>query len=239
MKVIEITTTQHVAIQHELADLKDRFLAWFIDVLILLLGIAFVVFGLSLIRGSETVMSLTILAVFLFYTLVQEVFFNGQTLGKRAMNLRVVKLSGKQASVTDYVIRWIFRSVDIYGSMGSVGGVLISSSDKSQRLGGMLSNTAVIKTRPQSKYSLADILKIDSLADYEPTYTDVRHFAEQDMILVKQTIDRYKRYPNEAHKQAVELLVQKLTDQLGIAAAPGDHIAFLRTVLTDYIVLTR
>lgn len=243
MRIIEITTTQNVTIQHELADLKDRFLAWFIDFLVIMVSIAVLAGVLGVIGlgdgAGALLYVLILLSVFLFYTLAFEIFTNGQTPGKKALNLRVVKLSGKQASVTDYIIRWVFRSVDIYVSVGSLGAVLISSSDKNQRLGGMLSNTAVVKLAPVAQFSLADILKINSLDNYQPTYINVRHFSESDMLVVKQTIDRYKRYPNAAHQTAVQRLVDKVAKQLAMDKPPTDGVAFLKTLLTDYIVLTR
>ncbi len=46
------------------------------------------------------------------------------------MRLKVVKISGEEAGLTDYITRWTFRLVDIHFSLGSIAGMLISSSQK-------------------------------------------------------------------------------------------------------------
>jgi len=49
----------------------------------------------------------------MFYTLVLESLLQGQTIGKRALKIRVVKIDGYQATFSDYVVRWFFRIVDV------------------------------------------------------------------------------------------------------------------------------
>lgn len=245
MRTIEITTTQNVTIRYELADLKDRALAWIIDISILSFGGGLLSMGIVyvvsvLFEGYGTVVvQLIMLVLFLFYTLVQEVFFDGRTLGKRVLGLKVVKLDGKQPTNTDYVIRWLFRSIDIYLTIGSLGALLISSSSKSQRLGGMLSNTAVIKEKPSANFTLEDILKINSIDNYEPSYPDIRHATEADMLLIKNALERTKRHSNEAHYKALNELSLKMTSILDLPEKPKDDIRFLRTLVSDYVVLTR
>lgn len=245
MRTIEITTTQNVTIRYELADLKDRALAWTIDISILAFGGGMISMGLLavfpyLFGGlADNLIIIFLLSIFLFYTLVQEVYFDGRSIGKRSMGLKVVKLDGKQPTNTDYIIRWLFRSIDIYFSVGSLGALLISSSSKSQRLGGMLSNTAVIKMRPTSNFTLDDILKINSIGDYEPTYPDIRHASEADMLLIKNALERTKRYSNNAHHKALNELSIKMTAILDLPEKPKDNTRFLRTLVSDYVVLTR
>ena len=48
----------------------------------------------------------------LFYYPVMEILTNGQTIGKKIMGIRVITLEGGQASVSQYLLRWIFRPVD-------------------------------------------------------------------------------------------------------------------------------
>jgi hypothetical protein len=106
-------------------------------------------------------------------------------------------------------------------------------------MGDLVSNTVVVRIIPQLNFKLADILRINTIENYEPKYPEVKRFSEEDMLLVKQTIERARRYPNEAHKKAVLLMVQKLSDQMGTEPPKGDYLGFLRTLVSDYIVLTR
>lgn len=243
MRTIDITTTQNVTIQYELSALKDRFLAWLIDIAIIIGAMIFlsIVLGIALQNSSDGdwVFMLVLALVFTLYTLVSEILMNGQTLGKKALNLKVVKLNGKEPTLSDYLIRWMFRSVDIYASAGSVGALLVSASGKSQRLGGLLSNTTVVKVKPVVVFTLGDILRIDTVENYTPQYPDVRHFAEEDMLLIKTAIDRWRKYPNVAHQKALFELNKKMAGELGLTEIPKESYAFLRTLVSDYIVLTR
>ncbi len=242
MRTIDITTTQKVTIEYELAFLRDRIFAFIIDLLIIrgvfsLMWLFMV--GLFSPDYFEVLSYVVLAPVFIFYTLVSEILMDGQTLGKKIIGIKVVKLNGKEPTVSDFIIRWVFRMVDIYFSAGAIASLLISSSNHSQRLGGMASNTTVIRVKFNLRFALEDILKISSLDDYEPTYPEVRQFSEQDMLLIKNIVARSRRYPNEAHKEAVQQLVYHLKNKLGLPEVPSDKTKFLKTLIRDYIVLTR
>ena len=117
--------------------------------------------------------------------------------------------------------------------------LMISSSNKNQRLGDMTANTTVIRIKFNLRFRLEDILKINTLEDYEPTYPEVRRLSEKDMLLIKTIISRYRKYRNKAHQEVIDELVQNLVQLLDIVETPRDKIAFLKTLIRDYIVLTR
>lgn len=242
MKTIEIDTSQKVTIQYELASLGNRALAYFIDVLIILgsIIVLLLLFRAAVEYGDLTkyFVYLVILPVFFFYSLVSEIVLDGQTFGKRAIGLKVIKLNGDEPSNSDYIIRWMFRMVDIYLSFWSIAALLISSSSNSQRLGGMLSGTTVIRRNSTRQFHLKDILKIQTIDSYEPFYPEITQLSEQDMLFVKQVLERARRYKNLAHKRAVQELSKHLQETLQVQAKEG-HQQFLRTLINDYIVLTR
>lgn len=243
MRTVDISTSQNVTISYEVASFQDRTLAYIIDGLIifgsiLILGIVFRSAILDV--GAQIFVLLIALPIFLFYNLVNELYLNGQTPGKMAMKLRVIKMDGSELSASDLLVRWIFRSVDIYLSLGSVSAMLISSSNYGQRLGGILSHTVVIRLSPKVEFNLKDILSIYSSEQYSPVYTQVKQLKEQDVLLIKKTIDRYNKTTNLAHKQAVVMLVQKISQVINIPEpAENMHLSFLKTLIKDYVVLTR
>ncbi|CAA6800712.1 MAG: RDD domain containing protein [uncultured Aureispira sp.] len=243
MKTIEINTAQKVTIQYELASLGNRFFAYFIDALVLAGILTFLsILGQSAIQNWDNMLVfiyLILFPIFSFYTLFSEIVMHGQTIGKKSMGLKVVKLSGDAPTTHDYVMRWMFRFVDLWMSLGSVGSLLINASPKSQRLGGLLSGTTVIRTASQRTFTLNDILKISTLDTYDPSYPQIRKFNEQDMLFIKKVLERERRYPNPAHKKAVRTLSLHVAERLDITKIPKDQSKFLRTLINDYIVLTR
>lgn len=243
MKNIEITTAQKVTIQYELASVGNRIASFFIDIMIWVGAlITLNIFALQAIGDNfetyEYFAYLIVIPFILFYTLISEILLDGQTLGKRIMGLKVVKINGDPAAAFDYLIRWAFRFIDIWMSAGSVATLLISSSPYSQRLGGVLSGTTVIKKSATRRFTLKDILNIYSKENYEAQYPNAVRIPEKDMIFLKTVLDRCKKYKNKAHQQVLNDLAVKTAAILEVSV-PNEKEAFLRKVLSDYIVLTR
>jgi uncharacterized RDD family membrane protein YckC len=221
-----------------LASFGNRAAAFFID-LIVLFGLISCLNIFFLQLGSSTVfMYLILLPVMLFYTLCSEVLLDGQTIGKKAMGIKVVKLNGDPATAFDYLIRWAFRFLDIWVSAGSIAAMLISSSTYNQRLGCLLSGTTVIKKSSTRTFTLKDILSIQSIQNHIPSFPTVVQLSEQDMLFVKKVLERNKRYKNESHRELLEKLADKIADIIGVNVQ-RDKEKFLKTILADYIVLTR
>lgn len=242
MRTIEITTTQNVTIEYELADSRNRILAFLIDYMAMMLIISFANLFAGLMftwRYSSYFVFFVTVPVFVFYSLVSEIFGNGQSWGKKALGICVVKINGTKCSAGDYLIRWSFRMVDIYLSAGAIASLLISSTERAQRLGDIAANTTVVRIRPNKILQLKDIMNIRNYQTYVPQYPAVRQMKESEMVIVKSVLERVKRYPNQAHQEAVMNLAKIVRQRLNIVENNTNPVNFLNTVLNDYIVLTR
>ena len=242
MRTIEVTTTQNVTIEYELADVRHRIFAFAIDyiIIMLLLFIASIITNIVSVWLYSTYLSWFVqLPIFLFYSLVSEFFGNGQSWGKRALGIRVVKINGTKCSAGDYLIRWAFRMVDIYLSAGSVASLLISSTERAQRLGDIAANTAVVRVRPSRILRLKDIMNISTTQTHVPQYLAVKQMKESEMLIVKSVLERAKKYPNKAHEEAIIDLAEILKERLNVSEKITNPKSFVKTVLNDYIVLTR
>jgi hypothetical protein len=151
----------------------------------------------------------------------------------------VVKLNGRQPEFYDYLLRWVFRTVDVYGTLGIIGSVMVASTEYAQRIGDIVSNTTVVRVSNKLNITLKDVLNIDSIQNYSPVYPQVRHFREEDIVLIKHTIDRFQKHRNQAHREALNDLALSLRERLRVEEEPAEVIPFLRTIIKDYIVLTR
>ena len=161
MQSIEIRTTQNVSIEYELASLRDRILAFLVDALILTSIFSMIVFTLLMLLASAigdstggVFGSLLPFLALIGYYFFSELFMDGQTLGKKALNIKVVRIDGKQPSVSDYLLRAIFQVIDTVFSFGVLAALMISTSHKRQRLGDMTANTTVIRTRTNTEFRL-------------------------------------------------------------------------------------
>lgn len=241
MKIIEIKTTQNVVLQYELADLRERILAFLIDLVALFFGLGLLMTIIAnVFYGSAlSVMMIFMSCIFIFYSLAMEVMNNGQSLGKMAMGIQVIKTTSGRPTFSDCAGRWVFRLVDIWFSLGGIACVLIASSSRSQRIGDIVGNTAVVKLTPQTNLTLKDILNIHAQTSYKPEYLQAKQLMEEDVLLIKNTLDRHRRYRNEAHVEALTALADKIASLLHLERVPGDSRIFLETVLKDYVMLTR
>ena len=241
MRTIDILTPQNVTINYELAEAKDRIFATIIDIIIQSIGL----FLLSLIFMSSGMMSedyflyFIVFPILFFYYFGSELLMDGQTLGKRMLGIKVVKLTGTEPSINDYLMRWALRPIDIFFSLGSIGIMLVSSSDKAQRLGDVVANTTVIKTTSSQRIQLADILSIRNLSNYEPVYPQIRTFAEHEMLLLKEVMDKSLKYQNDSHEEALEIACQLVKQRLNLEKIPADRTSFIRTLIKDYVALSR
>jgi uncharacterized RDD family membrane protein YckC len=239
MDEIEITTTQNITIHYELAGTWERILAFVIDLIIISVS-SLLVYGLSkaFISDSDILVYLTLLPIIVFYTLFFEFFNNGQSVGKLALKLRVIRIDGEKTSFSNYFMRWMFRIPDIYGSFGGIAFLSILSSTNNQRSGDILANTVVVSLKKDNRMKLNNIFKLNNKTKYSPVYPEIVRFDEEAMMIVKEVLKKQMKYANFAHQRALDLLAEKIAAELDLKV-PKNKVEFLNTVLKDYILLTR
>lgn len=244
-KTIEIRTTQNVTIEYELAGLRERILAWMLDAAIVVFGYYLTFIFIMLIFGDVgnwwgVFIGMMLFLAYFLYNILFEILKRGQSPGKMALGIKVVRLDGKDPEWSDVTLRALLQLVDSIFCLGIVGGLLIKTTAKAQRLGDMAANTTLIKLQSSNyTFRLADILSISSLQNYQPVYPQVRNLSERDMIFVKNALTRLGAYPNQAHETLIEDLVSHLMPLIGVEQRPHNRVEFLKTLLKDYIVLTR
>ncbi len=237
MPELQINTTQNVIINYTAAGAGERLLAFIIDMVIkvgylMILGGIFDVFEnmdeWSQI-GINTILSLPVV----FYTLIQELYLDGQTLGKKALSIRVVKIDGYQASLTDYVIRWFFRIVDVY--ILGLGFFFVAFSKKSQRIGDIVAGTSVISLKNNIKMSHTIL---ENLKDgFVPTYPSVIKLSDNDARIIKNTFLVAKEAND--FKTLIKLR-NKIVEVAEIKEnRHSNDIVFIDTVLKDYNYYTQ
>jgi uncharacterized RDD family membrane protein YckC len=248
MASIEIRTTQNVAIIYELANVRDRIFAFLIDFILIFFGYYFLlifIFSMlnpNLISGflSGFIFYLFPLFLFLFYNFSFEVVLHGQTIGKRMIGIKVMRLDGREPGLTDYLLRSVFYLVDVVFSLGVIAALMVGSTARHQRLGDLTAHTTLVRVRAQLPIRLLDLLRrSDTAEEYEPQYPAIRQMNERDMLLVKTALARYKSYPNEAHREALRDMAFRMAELLDMPKPPRDTVGFLKTLIRDYVALTR
>lgn len=240
MKYVEITTPQNVTIRYTLATFWERAIATVLDAAIITVS-SLILYWLFDAMGTmvATIMySLVLVPFIVFYSLAFEMLNNGQSIGKMALRLRVVRIDGEQVTPSDYLMRWIFRGVDIYFSFGTIGMLSVIAGTRNQRVGDLLGNTIVVNVSKRERLSIENLLSLNKIKDKKISFPQVTKLPEETFLLVRETLNKQKRFRNEAHDEAMKLLVDRICELLELDK-PKNNERFLQTLLNDYIVLTR
>ncbi|MDY0082605.1 MAG: RDD family protein [Ignavibacteriaceae bacterium] len=242
MENIGIETTQNVDINFRIASLGDRVLAQLLDALILggyiFLSIFLWIYLLDNFQNSSFFPSVAIiiilyLPVFL-YDFLCEVFLNGQSLGKKIMKTKVVKIDGSQPGIGSYFLRWILKPIEIYMTYGSVALVTILINGKGQRLGDLAANTTVIKIKEQVK--LEDILVPETKETYEIVYPQVSVLSDSDIQIIKDVLNHKVEAGEFIYQNLIDKTKERIAMKMGVEP-DANGIRFLNTVIRDYTYL--
>jgi uncharacterized membrane protein SpoIIM required for sporulation/uncharacterized RDD family membrane protein YckC len=146
---LEVETPEHVILDYEVAGIGSRALAAFADWMLLATAAFVLVLSLGFWRGiSSWVFALQLL---LFYALVWGYFTcfeglrRGQTPGKRALGIRVIRDTGHAVTFADAAARNLLLPVDLFCMLGVF---LIAIHPRAKRLGDLVAGTVVVRDQP-------------------------------------------------------------------------------------------
>jgi len=241
--MVGIETSQHVKLSYEPAGVGERILAFFLDAFFI--GVYyFVVFWIwgfvTDLGGSSTqqmknsvwILYVVLVLPVMFYHLVSEVVSNGYSFGKKIVGIRVVKIDGTRATLSGYLIRWLFRLVEITMTSGVLAFVAVVMNGKGQRIGDILGKTCVIKER--KKVKLDNTLFAQVSDAYEPRFQQVAELTDKDIRIIKEVLDSRSHYEYDNWFLMLQKTRKKIEDRLGIPDHGMQGQEFLETVIKDY-----
>lgn len=237
MEKLSINTPQNVNIDYPLASVGSRIIAIGIDYISMVLyGLAVFYVMFKLLDSNYFlddwtfygIVMLLLLPVFLYH-LWQETLFKGQTIGKKIMKLKVMKIDGSRAGVSEYFMRWVFNVIDIWMLSGVIGTIFIMATNRSQRLGDLAAGTSVISLKP--KLQLHQTIFASAKEDYKVTYPQVVNLSDKDANEIKRIFDVAieRKDMNILNK-----LVERLKTVLKVENIQQTNADFIRTVLKDH-----
>ena len=269
MSVIKVPTNFNIDVEFEIPEFYRRLIALLIDVLIqyFYLRIASAIYD-SIERNSGWGMDsgynmwavrLLLPLPIVFYHLVQEITMNGQSVGKKIMNIRVVNEIGGRPSISQFLIRWLLRISDLWIALiiltvvynPSFGQdiettmvvlfalaflvtdiVLVVSSRKGQRIGDLLAKTILI--RINTRGNIEETVFQEVADNYVPSFPQIMQLSDRDINAIKSILETARK---RGDVNMAEAASNKIKAHLKIESSlsPFD---FLDTLLKDYNYLS-
>jgi uncharacterized RDD family membrane protein YckC len=233
-------TPERVEVAYDLAGLGSRFVAALVDGLLMglllvlffvagALGLAFVGATLADLAGesldSPTMLALiavaAVIATFVVlwgYHVFFEMVWHGQTPGKRAMGLRVIKEGGYPVDLAASAIRNLVRVVDYLPWSYVLGAIVMFLDGRSRRLGDIAAGTLVVKERRTlaiGALSLDPALLSAATADDGQPLPDPRRLTSDDQTLLRDYFQRRQMLAPPAAEALAGQLARALAARLG------------------------
>lgn len=241
MNKLPINTPQNVRFEYNLASVGSRVIAFAIDYGIIII---YYIFMYTMLNKAGVFSTLDDWGVFgiisllslpaIFYPLIMETVLNGQTIGKKVMKLKVVKIDGTRATFYQYFIRWISNTLDILISMGGIGMTFIILTKKSQRIGDLAADTTVISLKQQ--VNITQTLFREITKAHTITYPQVIKLTDSEINEVNEI---YKVAYRRKNYKIILALSNKLEQLLGTKPKEGRPEDFISTVIQDHYYMYR
>ena len=228
-----IITGQFVRISQTPASIGERLVALVIDYILIGLFVFSTVTLFSSFRlYSDLTLIIFLVTVYLpvlFYSFLCEMFNHGQSIGKKIMNIRVVKADGSTPGIGSYLLRWLLFPID--GPVtGGLGLLVVLLTKNSQRMGDLAAGTMVIKEKNYRKIHVS-LDEFDYLTkDYRPTYPQASDLSLEQINVITRTLQSGKK----DRTRRIASLAKKVQELLSITPHDSNPENFLQTILRDY-----
>jgi uncharacterized RDD family membrane protein YckC len=254
MSIIQIATPFNIDLEFETAPFHKRLLAYLIDFVLLIIymtSIKYVMYtGFNLDFESSKGLDILIVSLpMLCYSLFTELWANGQTLGKKLMEIRVISLQGGEATFGQYLLRWVTKFFEwpflfgyiysmiyalyfyafITAILGLAVVIIVAVTAQNQRLGDIVAGTVVVSTK--STLTVADTVFMElNTTNYKVTFTEVMKLSDRDINTIKGVLTQSEKNNNY---EMCNRVAYKVKEVLKIETNMHSD-QFLEKLLEDY-----
>lgn len=251
---ITIQTPESVELEFTLAGIGSRALALMIDYLLLslLLSLSSLIFvflseqvvNLSLFLGDGTrylelwliaIALLVTTAIYAGYFVGFEIYWQGQTPGKRFAKIRVINSSGKPEGVFQATLRALMRPVD---DILFIGFFCILFSKQEKRIGDWLAGTLVIQAeQPIGTDTLEMPESSQTLGKQLIAQSSIGNLLPDDFAVIREYLQRRTKLTTQARRELSVHLARQVREIIALEKLPQEQMPadpFLEAVYWAY-----
>ena len=224
---VTTVTPENVSIDLELAGFASRCAAAALDellqvagliVLLLIYAVLAATIKFSLVGWPTAVLIVTAFLLWYGYFVYFETAWNGQTPGKKALRLRVVKYGGTPVDLTCAAVRGLVRVIDIT----ALGLISMLVTPNCQRLGDFAAGTLVVKERALWQGGIQQP-KPQPMVTYaeDDLVRNVELVTPEQFEITRRFVERSSELNSASKEQLAARIAIPLMQHLGIEDRPG------------------
>jgi uncharacterized RDD family membrane protein YckC len=228
--VLDVATPERVRVSLPIAGIGYRTLAYLIDAGALFAAWVVLYFTLTVLQKdvldtfqalSGVAQTLTVLALFAaqwVYWTACEALWGGQTLGKRAMRIRVVRQDGSPVGLYESAVRNLTRAVDFLPLLYGTGVLCMLVTQQHRRLGDLLAGTVLVRE---------ERIDLDKYARAGASHS-ADALAAADVELILGYLERARTLAPEARQKLAEAMVDRFARDV-----PNEQRALLKASVSE------
>jgi uncharacterized RDD family membrane protein YckC len=248
MLLVKLDTGFNIEVDFTVIPFHKRFIAWAIDLIILFVYFKAGAWLIGEIFGSLWNQQKWAVILFglpgLLYHPACEIFMNGQSFGKKILRARVIAADGGQPTLSQYLIRSMFRLADMplwilyfieYDYLPWWCAIFLFSglacvlfSSHLQRIGDLVAGTILIDTRALTSWEDTVFTELED--NYRPRFPEVMRLSDKDINTLKSIIGTVKKRSDYDLSMRI---CERIKSKLDIRS-DQDSLDFLETLLKDY-----
>ena len=237
---LTIDTPEQIALEFTLAGAGSRFLAITVDTLIQIGVFALLValaLGATMLSSSGYSQAATwigavllILGFLLYYGYYAafEALWSGQTPGKRAVGIRVIRVSGQPITTFDAILRNLLRIVDQLPGIYAVGVLSVFFTSRNQRVGDLVAGTVVVL---EQAGQVAGALSIEPAA----ARLGAARLTAEELEVIETFLMRRNDLPEYTRMRTAGQLADHIRSRLHVSSATyANDEALIEMVAAEY-----
>lgn len=227
---LAILSPEKTILTYRLAGLGSRVLAHVIDLFIVGAMIWIYMFIFSAIMGqsvtAQGILVFLCLSTLFLYFILQEGYWNGKTVGKHALGLRVRMSDGTPIVFAAALGRNLLRLADFVPGMYFAGLLAMFTTPKSQRIGDLVANTVVVYEK-RSIPMFTPAPHVAGIHPLEASVGELRGMTIEEYTALRRFCDRFPELPTTVQNKLVREVWQPIANQRGVHSIPNVHPIYL------------
>lgn len=221
-----VLTPEKVVVSYTIAGFGSRFLAALLDLLFLYMALIPISMAVSFMQfgvGPEVTTAVLLFgffAGFFAYFIVQEWLWNGRTLGKRLLGLRVMMVDGTPITPAAAVYRGLLLLVDMIPPI--TGLITMFTNEKSQRVGDLVAGTMVVHV-PKLNFGFTPAPHRYGIHPFEESTPELKGMTLEEYLAIKRLCDRFPDLPPAQQAKSMKEIWDPFAERFGIKPIANVH----------------